>query len=515
MVGDLEAASGRIDVAPDLAPLALIGIGPRIAVPDGVVAGDVVAVRLEDAAARRIRVAGIDVVPRRPRDERALIEVVVQHLGQRGGPRMAPPIADLATLVASIAAVAPGVLRSRGRPLSEVLRGAGFEVHLGWVGARGTSWSHLTEAEIDTLEVEVAALLASERIAEAAETQERLTALLARHLPERLPAARRHLARLLARAGDVDRALGQLRPAFRDRDPEDWYEAALIAYRSGDTVSARRWTESGLAHATAPERAEVAECLDDIAGDLDAQAAFLRLRASLEDEDRDIEPERDGIDRVVRALTGLERSYLVEAMAEGIVDSVPPEEIGGFLAAVAEVEDGGRDACLALSTVAAPGRARTAREGPARTEGGRARPAIAGLVGARPVAAWATSPLDAPDQQQVVITIAKERGRLSPLVVLVDLGELGGGVKDAFFLPDMIEPRLRRELFAPMEEVGLPSAPVDTHEAIALVAVALERTAAIGWRIPSLQHQPVLDRIERWLLRPRRGGTGRSPVTGG
>ena len=49
----------------------------------------------------------------------------------------------------------------------------------------------------------------------------------------------------------------------------------------------------------------MAECLDDIAGDLDAQAAFLRLRATLEDEDGDIEPERDGIERVVRALTGL------------------------------------------------------------------------------------------------------------------------------------------------------------------------------------------------------------------
>ncbi len=312
----------------------------------------------------------------------------------------------------------------------------------------------------------------------------------------------------------MDGALARLRPAFRDGDPEDWYEAALIAYRSGDTVSARRWAESGLAHATAPERAEVAECLDDIAGDLDAQAAFLRLRASLEDEDGDIEPERDGIDRVVRALTGLERSYLVEAMAEGIVESVPPQEIGGFLAAVAEVEDGGHDACLALATVVEPAPPRAPREGHAPAEG-PGRPAIAGLVGARPVAAWATSPLDAPDQQQVVITIAKERGRLSALVVLVDLGELGGGVKDAFFLPDMIEPRLRRELFDPMEEIGLPSAPVDTHEAIALVAVALERTAAIGWRIPSLAHQPVLDRIERWLLRPQRGGTGRSPVTGG
>ncbi len=405
-------------------------------------------------------------------------------------------------------------MRAPGRPLSEVIAEAGFEVHLGWVGARETSWDHLTEEEIDALEAEVAALMVSERTAEAAEVQDRLVALLERAVPERVPAARRRLARILARAGDGERALDRLRAAFPGHDPEDWYEAALIAYRSGDPVSARRWAESGLAYSTAPERAEVAECLEDFAGDLDAQAAFLRLRATLEDEDGDIEPERDGIERVVRALTGLDRSYLVEAMAEGIIESVPPEEIGGFLAAVAEVEEGGRDACLALATIVEPSLGRSVRDGLAGRGDRPSRPAVAGLLGARPVAAWATSPLDAPDQQQVVITIAKERGRLSPLVVLVDLDELGGGVKDAFFLPDMVEPRLRRELFAPMEQVGLPSVPVDTHEAIALIAVALDRTAEIGWRIPSLQHQPVLDRIERWLLRPQRGGTGRRPVTG-
>ena len=375
--------------------------------------------------------------------------------------------------------------------------------------------SHAVDGRLDALDHEVAALLEAERFADAGHAQERLVALLDLSTPERVPAARRALARILARAGEPDRALDVLRESFAGHDPEDWYEAAVIAYRTGDPVSARRWTESGLAHATSPDRAEVAECLDDIAGDLDAQAAFLRLRAALEDEDGDIEPERDGIARVVRALTGLDRSYLVEAMAEAIVDSVPPEEMPAFLAAVADVDEGGRDACLALATICEPALGRAVREGLTGRSDPPSRPAVAGLLGARPVAAWATSPLDAPDQQQVVITIAKERGRLSPLVVLVDLAELGGGVKDAFFLPDLVEPRLRRELFAPMEQVGLPSAPVDVHEAIDLVGVALERTAAIGWRLPSLQHQPVLDRIERWLLRPQRGGTGRSPVTGG
>ena len=33
---------------------------------------------------------------------------------------------------------APELLRAAGRPLSEVVTGAGFDVHLGWVGARDT-----------------------------------------------------------------------------------------------------------------------------------------------------------------------------------------------------------------------------------------------------------------------------------------------------------------------------------------------------------------------------------------
>ena len=65
-----------------------------------------------------------------------------------------------------------------------------------------------------------------------------------------------------------------------------------------------------------------------------------------------------------------------------------------------------------------------------------------------------------------------------------------------------------------MEQMGLPGSPVNLHEAIVLVDAALERTAHVGWRIPSLRHQPVLDRIERWLMRPQRGGAGRHPVTG-
>ena len=86
--------------------------------------------------------------------------------------------------------------RPGGRPLSDVLRDAGFEVHLGWVAPIGTRWGALTELEIEALEHGVADHLAADRPVEAAELQDRVVSLLRRHLPERVPDARRRLARL-------------------------------------------------------------------------------------------------------------------------------------------------------------------------------------------------------------------------------------------------------------------------------------------------------------------------------
>ena len=59
----------------------------------------------------------------------------------------------------------------------------------------------------------------------------------------------------------------------------------------------------------------------------------------------------------------------------------------------------------------------------------------------------------------------------------------------------MAAPRLRREIFAPMEEVGLPSEGADLARAtIAALREALERDGpGVGWTLPSLRHQPVLD----------------------
>ncbi|MGE3140468.1 MAG: hypothetical protein AB7O53_13495 [Thermoleophilia bacterium] len=500
---DAEAVTaGSVDVEPDLSPLSLLGVEPALRLPVGARAGDTVVVRVEDAATRSVAVAlSADPPPARPADEAAVVAAVRAALAGDGD------IVHLGTVVACAAAADPGLLRTPGRPLSAAVRDAGLEVHLGWVGHPGTAWAALTEDEVDAMEMEVAALLRDELTAAAASAQARLVALLARHMPERVPAARRHLARVLARGGRGHDALDVLRPALAEGDPENWYEAALIAYRAGDEVSARRWAESGLAHAE--PGSDVAECLADMAGDLDAQATFLRVRGTLDEAADDMDAET--AERVAKALVAPSRSYLVEGLAEELADGVGPDELPGVIAALAGAGEAGREALLALSAVLQPVPAAAAAEAAGR----RARPrraAVAGLLDARPSAAWATSPVDAPDQQQVVVAIAKEDGRVSPLVVLIDVDDLGGAVKDAFFLPDLADARLRRELFAPMEQVGLGPVPVDLSEAIAMVHVALARTGEIRWVLPSERHQPVLERIERWLLRPR--GTGSRPVAG-
>jgi len=500
-------AAGAVDIEPDLCPLALLGVEPALRLPAGARAGDTLLVRIEDPVVRRIAISRAPAPAARPADEAALADAVAARVpGARPG-GTAPPITHLATVVAGVAAADPAVFRTAGRPLSLALADAGFEVHLGWAGRPGTAWASLTEEEVDALEGDVATLLAGERTAAAAATQARLVALLTRHLPERAPAARRHQARILARGGHSHEALDVLRPALAEHDPETWYEAALIACRAGDEVSARRWAESGLAYAE--PGSDVAECLADVAGDLDAQAAFLRVRPVIDEIEDGLDAEV--VERLARAVVAPGRSYLVEALAEDVAAAVPADGLHGVLHALAAVGDAGRDACLALSMVLPPRAAAIALDAAGRATR-PARPAVAGLLDARPAAAWATSPLDAPDQQQVVITVEKEAGRLSPLVVLIDLDQLGGAVKDAFFLPDLAEPRLRRELFAPMEQIGLAPVPVDLSEAIDMVDVALARTGEIHWRMPSQQHQPVAERIERWLLRTR--GTGSRPVAG-
>jgi len=495
-VGREMRARGEVDTDGDLAPLSLLGLA-AVRIPDEARAGDLVAVRVADPEAGRVDVG---LVPRSravPADEADLQNAVAARLARTGaGLPAAAPIARLAPLFLAVAAARAEAFRAPGRPLTESLRAGGWEVHLGWVGGRGTAWRTLTEEEVDALESDVADLLVAEQHLAAAALQDRVVTLLRRHLPERVPAARRRLARVLARAGRLEEGLAILTGAFRFDDSEDRYEAALLAMRLGDVVSARRWANEGLAWAEGPAHAEVASCLEDIASDLDGQATFLDVRDRL--------PHADGgasvAERMVEALSAPRRSYLVEALVEEAFEDADPAAARALVDAMGALGDQGREVCLACAAVLPRPLGPIAR----RAAAGRARarrPWLQGLVEAAPVVAWTTSPEHAPDQQQLVVAVRKESGRLAPLVALIDHETMGGAVKDAFFLPDLVEARLHREIFAPMAEIGLPCDPLPLDEAVEALRAGLVRTRALGWELPSAARQPVLARVERWVLR--------------
>ncbi len=480
---------GVLDADGDLAPVTVLGLD-TVPLPPEVRPGDVVAVTIEDPEARLLRVERRPRPEALPTDEAHLSEAVRGRLERDWS---APPVVHLASVFAVVASTVPGAFRVPGRPLSEVLRDAGWELHLGWVGPPGTAWRDLTGEEVDALEADVAGLLAAERHTEAAAVQDRLVSVLRRHLPERLPVARRRLARVLARAGRSAEGLSVLTGAFRFDDPEDRYEAALLALRGGDLPAARRWAEEGLAR-TNGEHGAVAECLEDIAHDLDAQAAYHAARRSLPAIDDDF----GAAEAMVRTLLAPRRSYLVEALVEESFAGADHRAAGALLAAMGALGEAGSDACAACAAVLPQPLREIARR--AAGDPVPRRPWVQGLLDAAPVGAWTTSLAQAPDQQQLVVTVAKEQGRVSPLVVLIDHDDLRGAVKEAFFLPDVCEPRLLRELMEPMREFGLPCRPLALPRALATLVDALERTAVLGWTLPSERHQPVLARIDRWVL---------------
>ncbi len=487
----LDAAAideGSLPLDPDLAPLALTKVGPRVALPEGARPGWAVAVRF-DGGAGVVATRSQKRLGRRPADEAALMSVVRRRFGETSARE---PLVSLAAVVVEVTASNPSALRAPGMPLSEVLSRAGYEVHLGWIGRAGTRWDAVVEAHAQALEDRASHLLGEGRFGPSAEVQAELLRLLGRVAPDRVSAARRRLARTLARDDRAGEAVRLLREAFPEGDPDDRYAAAALAYRMGDAVAARRWVEEGLARAE-DATSEVVQALADLGSDLDEQATFTRLRSALEGAD-------DDPLALARAIVRPRRSYLVEAMVEVTVGQMEVDDAVGAVTAMAtSAGDVGREAGLACGAVLGGQVASAARE--ALGAGAAARlPAVAGLVEAHPASAWITSLDDAPDQQQLIIAVAKEEGRVAPLVALIDVEELNGAARDAFFLPDMAPVRLEREVLQPMEEIGLRPQPLAVAAAVAQLAAALRGAGMLGWRLPSLEGQPVLERARRWVL---------------
>lgn len=490
MVDAQVVAERSLPVDGDLAPLSLLPLGPQIPLPESARPGSAISVRIDAkspaALAKPLRRAG-----RRPTDEAALLTALRRHLRPVDG----PGLASLALLVAEVAACNPSAFRAPGRPLTEVLDRAGYEVHLGWVGAAGTAWDAITEAHAHALEEQALALLAAEHVEESIALQERLVQLLDEHgVHDQTPPARRRLVRTMARHGRPEEARARLRESFPADDPEDRYLAAVMAHREGNHVEARRMVEEGLARAH-DDFSEVGAALADLGGDLDAQAAFARARSDLLDVE-------DDAGALATVLVAQRRSYLVEALIDAAFGDLTIDEAEGLVRAIAS--HGGpdaRDACIAIAAVLDGPVSDLARSSAAAPAGARAaRPVVAGLVEAHPASAWATSREDAQDQVQLIIAVAKEDDRVAPLIALVDIEELDGGIKDAFFLPDMAPSRLRFEILDSMAENGLPAHEVPVSDAVARLRAGLEATRRRGWVMPSVEVQPVLARLERWVL---------------
>ncbi|HEX2508733.1 MAG TPA: hypothetical protein VHK23_10465, partial [Miltoncostaeaceae bacterium] len=94
------AAAGAVEVEPDLAPLAMAGLGPAIELPAGIAAGEAVAVRLEDPGRRRVTVRRLGGLSPRAADEAALLAAVAERLSRwtPERPWAAPPVTHLATV---------------------------------------------------------------------------------------------------------------------------------------------------------------------------------------------------------------------------------------------------------------------------------------------------------------------------------------------------------------------------------------------------------------------------------
>jgi hypothetical protein len=485
-----EAVDGHVEVDDDLSPITGADAPQVMRLPGGTPAYAVVALRVTDALGGITALARISMPPARPGDERLLIDALGHGIAAVRGDRL--PVVRLRDALLTVAAFHADAFRVPGRPLSTALAEAGLEAHLGWVGHAGTDWDALDEVESVLLSREVADLASRGHLPRAIERQRRLVRLNDTRGPGDAHACRHRLAGLLDRAGRPMDAIGVLASLARMGDPEAYYAMAVTHLGAGDEVAARRAVEEGLARSSAPGQRLVRECLADLASQLDGEAALQRFASRT--------PGPAGWMRApvpfATSVVGVGRAHLVECILEEVGSLMCEPDLMRLLHVVAAARAPACDDLLAVAAVVLEGPAALVAARYARS---RRVTSPAARVLSRPMAAaaWSTAPRDAPGQQQIILAVAREGGRLAPLVALIEHHDAGETLKDAFFLPDMVPARLWREILVPMADAGIAPRPLRTCAALQAVRAAADATRARGSTIPSQQHQPVMRRIHR------------------
>ena len=283
-----------------------------------IAAGEAMAVRVEDAPSGRVSVRRIAAIARRGRDEEAaLLAAVAGRLARWRRSGLGRPAGHAPRRGGGVGRGGPrGRAAGRGPPALAVLAEAGYEVHSAGSDPAGPSGQpHRGGGGRPRGRRGRAAGRRAPRRggAGAGAGARRAAAAHARARPAGAAPPRPDARPRRPRAGTRWRPCAE---AFPEDDPEDWYEAAVIAVpgrRRGERAALGRGRAGAVRRRPRPPRSR--SCLADIGGDIDAQAAFLRLRAGLADARADADGRRAG--RAGHRRGGA--LLLVEAMVEEVL----------------------------------------------------------------------------------------------------------------------------------------------------------------------------------------------------
>ncbi len=483
----------ELPVDGDLAPLMAAGLEVGPPPPPGAKPGDLIAVTVLNISPLSLRVQCLDDPPQGDRT-RVALEAALRAEELVAGPLTEGLPIHLASVGLTAMADNAPAFRQVGKPLGEIVSDLGLELRFGWIARPGSDWDAVAQLEAGLLGDAVQERLAHGAADSAIRAQERLVNLLEAALPSQSPGA---LERLRALRADVEAAA----PARADTtgprmhlpvgDGEDHYRAVRATLARGDVVAGRRLVESGLARAGDPSEDVAAACLADIGEDLDGRAALERIP-------RELGSWREDPARLAGAVAALSRSYLVETLVDEMVARAGVDEVIDVLETVADLGGcRGREVAAGMAVMLnerhAPMAARLIAGTPVTS------PAIAALIEASPVAAWRQSAAGG-KRGRIIVAVAKEEGRVMPIVCTIEASTVGELVVAVEFVADLVESRFRREVLKTDDETPLRAVPV--HDAISSIEDGLGMAVALrAQRAPDKDRQ-LLDRVERWLFRP-------------